>query len=282
MKIRLAAAGAAALAGALVLTGSAYAGASDDSPPPVRQGQPEAITAKAPPVYQPDTETRYVPITPCRIVDTRKGTGANGTPLGPGVTRTYYVGGTTGFAPQGGRSTGCGIPVGATAVSAVVTVIKPKVDSGYLQAWPAGVARPTASLLYYTKKQSSSAGATLTLATDAAKSLSVRNVKGKVKLTIDVQGYYVKPLAAFISASGAAYSGSSRIVNATRISTGVYEVQFDRSIRYCTSTVTPYVSSYFASASTWYDSTRPDTVRVWLWDAGGAVVDQYFYIDVEC
>ena len=44
----------------------------------------------------------YTPITPCRIVDTRKAGGAIGA-----ETRTYYVAGTFGFAPAGGTSGGC-------------------------------------------------------------------------------------------------------------------------------------------------------------------------------
>jgi hypothetical protein len=101
-------------------------------------------------------------------------------------------------------------------------------------------------------------------------------------LLLDVTGYYVAPMAGFISPSGSPYSGTSRIIGAAHVGTGTYEVQFDRNIRYCSATANPYVSNYYASTSTWFDSTRPDTVRVNLWNSDGAAVDQYFYIKVEC
>ena len=112
--------------------------------------------------------------------------------------------------------------------------------------------------------------------------LTVTNTGGPAGLIITVQGYYEKPLAGFISPSGSPYSGSSRIINGSRTSAGVYEVQFDRNIRYCSANATAYVSNYYASATTWYDSSRPDTVRVYVWDANGAAADQYFYIQVNC
>lgn len=236
-----------------------------------------ALAALAPPVYQPDAQAQYVSITPCRIVDTRVAGGK----LGNLTQRTYVVGGTSGFPAQGGTSGGCGIPVGATGIAATLIANTPD-RGGYLRAWPAGITEPNATVLTYLAGPGNSTGATLSITPGTAASLTVRNHTGTIDLVIDVTGYYVKPLAAFISSSGQPYSGSSRILAASHIGTGVYEVQFDRSIRYCTAAVTAYVSSYFASASTWYDSSRPDTVRVWLWTAAGAAVDQYFYITVSC
>ena len=51
------------------------------------------------------------------------------------------------------------------------------------------------------------------------------NYGGPTGLVIDVTGYYVKQLAGFISPSGGAYAGSSRIVSSARITDpGVYEI----------------------------------------------------------
>ena len=48
----------------------------------------------------------FVPVTPCRVVDTRRGGGA----LGVREVRSWQVGGAGGaFAGQGGRAGGCGI-----------------------------------------------------------------------------------------------------------------------------------------------------------------------------
>ncbi|MCB0971199.1 MAG: tandem-95 repeat protein, partial [Acidimicrobiales bacterium] len=74
----------------------------------------------------------YVPITPCRVVDTRVSGGA----LGDREIRDYAVSGSGGaFAGQGGQANGCGIPEGALAVEASVTAVSPA-DSGFFRAWP--------------------------------------------------------------------------------------------------------------------------------------------------
>jgi hypothetical protein len=57
----------------------------------------------------------YTPVNPCRIIDTRVAGGAltGGT---PGPTRQFKVAGSAGFDAQGGNVSGCGVPIGATAV----------------------------------------------------------------------------------------------------------------------------------------------------------------------
>jgi hypothetical protein len=82
------------------------------------------------------SQLQFVPITPCRIADTRNATGAFGGPeLAAGVARTFDV-------PQ----SGCGIPSTAVAYSLNVTVV-PIQRLGYLTMWPAGLTQPTVSTL---------------------------------------------------------------------------------------------------------------------------------------
>jgi hypothetical protein len=123
---------------------------------------------------------------------------------------------------------------------------------------------------------------TTTINPSTAYSLKVRNYAGPTDLVIDVFGYYVKSLAAMISDAGAPYSGSSRILSATRTAAGVYEVTFDRNVRYCAATATVYATGYYASTSTWFDAARPDRVQVKVYSATGAAVNQFFYINVVC
>jgi hypothetical protein len=278
MKKSLQIVGAAALA-AGVAVGVTTAVAAGQTQPRAATNT-VATTALAPPTYQPDSEAKFVPITPCRIVDTRIGTGTNGTPFANLNTRTYYVGGTFGFAPQGGVSGGCGVPVGAVSVSAIITAVGPS-HPGYLRVWSNGSTEPNSTILNYATV-STGTGFTATINAGSAYSMKVRNYGGPTEVVIDILGYSVKPLAGFISPSGAPYAGSSRIVSATQIGTGVYEVQFNRNIRYCAAVTTVYVSNYYSSVTTWYDSARPDTARVYVWDNAGAAVDQYFYIQVQC
>ncbi|MFT3792016.1 MAG: hypothetical protein QM741_13280 [Rudaea sp.] len=236
---------------------------------------PSSRIGAAPPVYQPTTsELRYVPVAPCRVADTRVAVGA----LSAGITRTFAVQTAASYPAQGGQSGGCGIPSSAVSVTASLVAVAVPAD-GHLQAWAAGDAKPSSSVLNYNKSQTNNSTPTIPL---GAAGMAVYSSAGPVNVVIDVTGYYVKPLAGFIAPSGAPYSGSSRILAGTKTSTGVYEVQFDTNIRYCSAIATPYVSAYYASVSTWFDSTRPDTVRINVWDASGAPIDQYVYITVNC
>jgi hypothetical protein len=262
-------------AAALIVVAAASALTTAALADPTPAALSDSIHAHAAPVYQPAAEMHFVPITPCRIVDTRPGT-----KLGAGAQRAFYVTGATGFAGQGGNSSGCGIPAGATAI-AVNLLTFGATHAGYTRAWANGTSEPVSAVLAYPRSVTASGGATVAIA-PTEPSLRVHNYQGATDLTIGVTGYYVKPLAGFISPSGSPYSGSSRIVSAAHPATGVYEVQFDRNIRYCAAQATVYVSNYFASVSTWFDSSRPDTARVNLWTNAGAAADQYFYISVEC
>ena len=72
----------------------------------------------------------FVPVTPCRLADTRDGQTISG-----GTSRDFAV-------PQ----LGCGIPATALAYSLNVTAVPPGY-LGYLTIWPTGQARPNASTL---------------------------------------------------------------------------------------------------------------------------------------
>ena len=78
---------------------------------------------------------RFVPVTPCRVVDTRTSAGPLGGPALDGVsTRSFNIQGA------------CGIPATAQAYSLNVTAVPPG-PLGYLTVWPAGMARPGVSTL---------------------------------------------------------------------------------------------------------------------------------------
>lgn len=113
------------------------------------QGPPLVAARLTPPPLQnqPLAENSYVPITPCRIVDTRIGNDVYGTPISNLQTRYFVVAGTLGFGSQGGKSGGCGILEGAVAVTATLLVVGPS-NTGRLHAWPNGVAEPTATTFY--------------------------------------------------------------------------------------------------------------------------------------
>ncbi len=79
---------------------------------------------------------RFVPVTPCRVIDTRLATAPFGGPSIPaGGTRTVNI-------PQ----SACGIPGTALAYSLNVTVV-PAATLTYLSIWPAGQTQPVVSTL---------------------------------------------------------------------------------------------------------------------------------------
>jgi hypothetical protein len=82
------------------------------------------------------TPLHFVPVTPCRVVDTRNTRGAFGGPsLAARDTREFAV-----------SQSSCGIPSTAQAYSMNVTVV-PKEKLGYLTIWPSGAPQPLISLL---------------------------------------------------------------------------------------------------------------------------------------
>lgn len=77
----------------------------------------------------------FVPVTPCRAVDTRNAVGPLGGPaVAAGSTRSFTIPGA------------CGIPADAVALMLNVTVV-PNGPLGYLTVWPAGQAQPYTSTL---------------------------------------------------------------------------------------------------------------------------------------
>jgi hypothetical protein len=78
----------------------------------------------------------FVPMTPCRLVDTRNATGPFGGPSLAGETSRSFV------IPN----SACGVPSTAAAYSINVTVV-PRAGLGYLTVWPTGVTQPNASTL---------------------------------------------------------------------------------------------------------------------------------------
>ena len=128
---------------------------------------------------------QFIPITPCRIADTRNATGALGGPeLAAGVARTFDV-------PQ----SDCEIPSTAVAYSLNVTVV-PIQSLGYLTVWPAGEAQPVVSTLNSGDGRVK-ANATITPAgTNGGVSVFASDA---TQFILDIDGYFVP---AGTSASG--------------------------------------------------------------------------------
>jgi hypothetical protein len=85
----------------------------------------------------------YTPVTPCRVFDTRSS--MEGILVG-GTQRNFIVASNSGFPIQGGKSGGCGIPLGpATAVIINFAAVAPT-GTGTLRAWAVADPQPAAPL----------------------------------------------------------------------------------------------------------------------------------------
>lgn len=130
-----------------------------------------------------DTDTTYVPLEPCRLLDTRASAtqGERRAPLAAGETFTAQVTGTNGDC--------VGIPADATAVALNVTSINPTARS-FLTLYPADQAvRPTVSSLNWVADQPPAPNKVdVKLSDDGA--IKLFNNAGDVGVFIDVAGYY--------------------------------------------------------------------------------------------
>ena len=124
----------------------------------------------------------FVPITPCRLIDTRPApetVGPRGAPLGPLTTFTASVWGQNG---------NCTVPAGATGVSLNVVVVFPTAAS-FLTVFPTDQNRPLAASMNWVAGQAPTANA-VTAALSGDGKLSFYNLAGNVDLVIDVVGFY--------------------------------------------------------------------------------------------
>ena len=123
----------------------------------------------------------FVPITPCRLMDTRAGAqvGPRGTPIGANETYLATVWGTNGK---------CTIPNTATAVSMNVTFVSPT-EGGFVSVFPADKPWPGTSNLNFTAGQAAGPNA-VTSALSADGRLAFLNAAGTVGLIADIVGYY--------------------------------------------------------------------------------------------
>jgi len=120
---------------------------------------------------------QFVPITPCRIADTRNATGSFGGPaMSKGSTRTFNI-------PQ----SACNIPSSAAAYSLNATVV-PSGELDYLTLWPAGQSQPNVSTLNSLDGRIKANAAIVPAGTSGGVSVYVSNATNVI---LDIDGYFV-------------------------------------------------------------------------------------------
>ena len=131
----------------------------------------------------PTGAVAFVPITPCRVLDTRPAPdniGNRNTPIGAGETHAVTAHGNNGACT--------GIPAGATGLSLNVTTLG-ATSPTFVTLWATGAAQPTASNLNPQPGQPPTPNA-VTTGLSATGQFNVFNAFGTVNVIIDIVGYY--------------------------------------------------------------------------------------------
>jgi hypothetical protein len=258
-------------AGAIAAGGWVWAAAGASSPTAHLPARANAAAPAA--AVDTAVESKYTPITPCRIIDTRNAGGK----LAAGGTRSFVATGTTGFTTQGGTSAGCGIPSAASAIQVAVTAVT-ATGNGLLRIYPANTGVPNAAFLNYTKAFNVSSAGSITLARTGSYDFKVTNVGYTTHAVVDVQGYYVKPMWARMNYGGTLVS-ASRVTGIQQLVPGEVWVTFDRDVVNCAITVSGMYSGTVANAY----PNGGGVVDVITRDlASNTVVDRPSYLTVTC
>ncbi len=132
---------------------------------------------------QPADAVTFVPITPCRVMDTRTefNVGPKTSPVGPG--ETYTVNTTTGNT---GNCTN--IPTTATGVSLNITALDATLPT-FLTVWATGDPQPEASSLNPVPGQPPTPNA-VTTGINTGGQFDIYNLQGNVQVIADINGYY--------------------------------------------------------------------------------------------
>ncbi len=134
-----------------------------------------AATLSPPP--PPPTPLQFIPVTPCRVADTRNATGAFGGPaISGGSSRAFNI-------PQ----SACNIPSNAAAYSLNVTVV-PSKTLDYLTLWPAGQSQPNVSTLNSLDGRIKANAAIVPAGTSGGVSVYVSDTANVI---LDIDGYFV-------------------------------------------------------------------------------------------
>ena len=128
--------------------------------------------------FVPPTPLQFVPVTPCRVVDTRNANGAfGGPPIQGGTYRSFPI-------PQGN----CNIPATAAAYSLNVTLAPIQNGPvGYLTIWPTGENQPLVSTMNSLDGRIKANAAIVPAGTSGAVSVFVTN---RTNVVLDIDGYF--------------------------------------------------------------------------------------------
>lgn len=146
-------------------------------------------TSDAKALGDPDQDLVYVPVTPCRILDTR----IAGGPIAANGVRHFDLADVVNFSGQGGDTSHCNVGnKGSFAAAAInFTVVSPDI-AGYITAFPHLVSRPSAATINYVASDIRNGFTIVRLdQSSATHEFNVYSV-AQTHLVADVVGYFIK------------------------------------------------------------------------------------------
>ena len=162
------------------------------------------------------TDLVYVPVTPCRILDTRLAGGQ----IAANTVRSFDVTAVSDYTFQGGAASNCGVGAAGSFAAAEInfTVVAPGA-AGYITAFPFGVAQPLAATVNYTAGAIVGNDVVVKLDQGAsANELSIYTFAA-THLVGDIVGYYINPAATALQCVDTADTSTPVAAGATANST---------------------------------------------------------------
>lgn len=154
--------------------------------------QAAASTEITPKVFgDADKDLIFVPVTPCRLFDTRLAGGA----IAANTVRGFDVTAVSDYSFQGGSASNCGGvgAAGSFAAAAInFTVVTPN-GAGYITAYPVNTAQPLAATVNYTAGDVRGNYAVVKLDQGAAANELNVYTLAQTHLVGDIVGYYINP-----------------------------------------------------------------------------------------
>ena len=154
--------------------------------------QPVRAEAGTDAIGDADQDLVYVPVTPCRVLDTRLAGGR----IPAAGTRSFEIASVTDYTAQGGSATDCNVGNVGTIGSAVInfTVVNPSIP-GFVTAFEFGGTQPLAATVNYVAGDIRGNLAIVPLDSDSAgNDISVYTF-AETHLVGDIVGYFVAPQA---------------------------------------------------------------------------------------
>jgi hypothetical protein len=217
----------------------------------------------------------YVPVTPCRIIDTR----IVGGTIAANTTRNFDLAAVANFTFQGGDASNCGIGGVGDFAAAVInfTVVTPSA-AGYITAFPFGATQPLAATVNYTAGDIRGNLAIVRLdQSSAVNEMSVYTF-AQTHLVADVVGYFISPQATNLNCVATSVTTSNIAANAINF--------FNNPA--CPSgysAVTPYcwtAASGVYSQGSGYNANSPGNVTFCAWQNTTGAAQQTFGGAVCC